>query len=233
VTAVAVPTVVTPTAATRVPPPEVEVPQRLVFTHADWAFYQEVSRRLAGRRVFITYRRGRLEVVTTSFLHEMISALLTEIVRTLAEETNTPFKPAGRATLAREDLDEGTEPDASFYVANQPRMRGRGEIRLPDDPPPDLAIEVEVTRRLGERRTIYQELGVPEVWTYAVAAGLTVLLRQADGTYAAADRSPTFPLLSPAELTSIVQSNLPFDDQTAFTKVFRRRVREAIEGRPS
>ncbi len=144
-------------------PAEADGPQRFVFTDVDWAFYQEVGRRLAGRRVFITYRRGKLEVVTTSFLHEMISALLSEIVRTLAEETDTPLMPAGRTTLAREDLDAGAEPDVSFYVANQPRMRGRDEINLPADPPPDLAIEVEVTRRLGERRTIYQELGVPEV----------------------------------------------------------------------
>ncbi len=66
---------------------------------------------------------------------------------------------------------------------------------------------------------------------FAAAADLTVLLRQADGTYATADRSPTFPLFSPAELTATVHANLPFDDQTAYTKAFRRQVRAALDGR--
>ncbi len=214
-------------------PADADRRQRFVFDGVDWAFYQDVRRRLAHRPgVFITYRKGRLEIVTTSWLHEIVSALLAEIVRTLAEETDTPLKPAGRATLDREDLDAGVEPDVSFYVANQPRVRGLDAIALPDMPPPDLAIEVEVTHRLGERRTIYQELGVPEIWIYGQAAGLSVLLRGADGTYAAADRSPTFPLFTAAELTAIVRANLPFDDQTAFTKAFRRQVRGEIDRRP-
>src|SRR5437870_6156010 len=97
---------------------EVDDPQRFIFRRADWSFYQEVGEHLSDRRAFITYYKGKLEVVTTSLLHEAISGLFVVMIRVLAEETNTPIKGAGAATLDRIDLDEGTAPDASFYIAN-------------------------------------------------------------------------------------------------------------------
>ena len=202
-------------------------PERFVFADANWAFYEEVCRQVAGRRAFVTFYKGRLEVVTTSLLHEVLSNLLSIAVGVLAEELDVKVVGAGRSTLRRPDLIEGAEPDASFYIANQARMAGREAIRLPDDPPPDLAIEVEVTRRLGVRRTIYQDLGVPEIWVWGVDQGLQVLLRQPDGTYAWAAASPTFGLLSLAELTAAVRAGQPMD-QTTFTRAFRRQVRAAI-----
>lgn len=212
----------------RNPSAEADGLQRFVFSDADWGFYEEVCRRVAGRRVFVTFYKGRLEVVTTSLLHELLSVLLSTVVGVLAEELDVKVVGAGRSTLRRPDLIEGTEPDSSFYVAHQAEMAGREVIDLATDPPPDLAIEVEVTRRLGVRRSIYQDLGVPEIWVYGVDEGLRVLLRQLDGAYAWADRSPTFPLLSLAALTAAVRMGQPID-LTTFTKAFRRQVRRAID----
>ena len=137
-----------------------------MFNDVDWAFYKQVNDRVQSRRTFVTYYKGRLEVVTTSLLHESISKLLSIMVWVLAEELDVGMMSSGRTTLRREDLDSGTEPDDSFYIINEPIMRGRKEINLPADPPPDLAIEVEVTRRLGERRSVYQDLNVPEIWIF-------------------------------------------------------------------
>ncbi|MGH7214570.1 MAG: Uma2 family endonuclease, partial [Tepidisphaeraceae bacterium] len=133
--------------------------QHFVFPEADWALYEQIGQRLADRRVFVTFYKGRLEIVTISFLHERIVGLLITIVRVLAEETDTPLAGAGMATLRRRELDEGVQADASFYIANEATMRGSKQIDLDTDPPPDLAIEVEVTSRLGARKTIYQDLG--------------------------------------------------------------------------
>lgn len=206
---------------------DAEGPERFVFSRVDWAFYEEVCRRVEGRRVFVTFYKGTLEVATTSLLHELLSNLLAIVVGVLAEETDVDIIGAGRSTLRRPDLDEGTEPDASYYVANQARMVGREEINLPGDPPPDLAIEVEVTRRLGDRRSIYQDMGVPEIWVYGVADGLRVLVRRPDGSYGWADASPTFPLLPLADLSATIRAGQT-QSQTAFTKAFRRRVRAAL-----
>jgi Uma2 family endonuclease len=207
------------------PRAEAEGAQRFLFRDVDWAFYEDVGEKLADRRAFVTYYKGRLEVVTVSLLHERIVGLLTHLVRMLAEETDTPIGGAGMATLQRVDLDEGAEPDSSFYTAHEGQMRGKEKIDLTVDPPPDLAIEVEVTRRLGQRKSIYQDFGVPEVWVYG-AGGLTILVRES-GRYISADRSPTFPLLSPQELSGFVSTGL-VQDETAWAKAFRRRVREAM-----
>ena len=47
-------------------------------------------------------------------------------------------------TLGREDLDRGIESDECYYIANAPRVRGKETLELPVDPPPDLAIEVDL-----------------------------------------------------------------------------------------
>ena len=105
-------------------------------------------------------------------------------------------------------------------------MRDKKVIDLAVDPPPDLAIEVEVSRRLGERQSIYLELGVPEVWRYTNGT-IVVLLKREGGDYQPADRSPTFPQLSPQELAGFVAAGLG-QDESLWIKAFRRRVQEVL-----
>jgi Uma2 family endonuclease len=180
---------------------------------------------MKGTGAFVTYYKGKLELVTISLLHERVSTLLTIVFQVLAEETNTPIMGAGMTTLKRQDLDEGTEPDRSFYTTHEFQMRGKEKLDLTIDPPPDIAIEVEVTRRLSERKSIYQELGVPEIWIYGIE-GLSILVR-GDSGYVRAERSPTFPQISPQEILGFITAGLA-QEQTAFTKAFRRRVQQVI-----
>ena len=202
--------------------------QRFVFHDADWAFYEHVSRQLDEQRVFATYYKGRLEVVTLSRRHEGLVSLISQIIWVLAEETDTPLGPSGMTTLKRQDLGEALEPDSSFYIAHEQQMRGKKEIDLSIDPPPDLAIEVEITRRLGERKTIYRDLGVPEIWVWH-DSGLAFLLRHGE-KYEPSEKSPTFPLLPAHELSSFVTAGLQQNGIT-WIKSFRQRVREAAAAR--
>jgi Uma2 family endonuclease len=119
------------------------------------------------------------------------------------------------------------EADESFYTANAHRMNNKQDIDLDADPPPDLAIEVEITRRLGERRLIYRDMGVPELWRYTTG-GLVILVRRGDD-YEEVGRSPTFPQLSPQELSGFVTAGLA-SDETAWIKSFRQRVRQVRGG---
>ena len=210
------------------PEPEMHGGQRFVFEQADWLLYEHIGRTLQDQHVFVTYYKGRLEVVTVSYLHERIIALIVMLIRVLAEETETPLASAGMTTLRRKDLAEAIEPDASFYTVNESRMRGKKEIDLSVDPPPDLAVEVEATSRLGARKSIYRDLGVAEVWQYG-AGGLTILSKRGDH-YEAAERSPTFPQISPQEIFQIVTSGLD-KDETKLAKSFRQRVRDLVTKR--
>ena len=200
-----------------------ELAQRFVFDKADWALYEHVSQTLQNRHVFITFYKGRLEIVTVSLLHERIAGLISTLIRVLAEETDTPLCGAGAVTLRREEMEVGVQADTSFYIVNEERMRGKKDLDLAVDPPPDLAVEVEVTHRLGERKTIYQELGVPEVWRY-FEGRLMVLVKKGE-MYEPADRSPTFPHISAEEFAGFVAAGLT-QNETVLTKAFRRRVRE-------
>ena len=61
---------------------------------------------------------------------------------------------------------KGLEADHCYWIAHQAAVRGKGEINLLIDPPPDLALEVDVTRSSIPKLPIYRALGVPEVWRW-------------------------------------------------------------------
>jgi Uma2 family endonuclease len=55
------------------------------------------------------------------------------------------------------------------------------------DPPPDLAIEVDVTSKT--KFDVYRTLGVPELWLYDQTLKIYIL---SDGEYIESELSPTF-----------------------------------------
>ena len=58
----------------------------------------------------------------------------------------------------------GVEPDTCFYIQNRQAILGKERINLTIDPPPDLAIEVDLSSitDLGA----YEILKIPELWIY-------------------------------------------------------------------
>ena len=58
----------------------------------------------------------------------------------------------------------GVEPDTCFYIANYRAILGKERIDLSIDPPPDLAIEVDLTSLTNLEA--YKPIGIPELWIY-------------------------------------------------------------------
>jgi Uma2 family endonuclease len=58
----------------------------------------------------------------------------------------------------------GVEPDACFYIKNRQAILGKDRIDLSLDPPPDLAIEVDLTSMTNLEN--YKPLAIPELWIY-------------------------------------------------------------------
>ena len=83
-------------------------------------------------------------------------------------------------------------------------MAGRHRLKLRTDPPPDLAIKVDVTHSSLNHLSISAKLGVPEVWRLEGNV-LTFYVLGAEGTYLAAVASRSFPLVSPADLVGFLQ----------------------------
>ncbi|QYO68571.1 Uma2 family endonuclease [Leptolyngbya sp. 7M] len=84
-------------------------------------------------------------------------------------------------------------------------MRGKLNIDLDRDPPPDLALEIDITRKSLERFPIYARLGVPEIWCYDSGALRIYRLQQTH--YVEVERSQVFPALAIRELPRLIETH--------------------------
>ena len=95
-------------------------------------------------------------------------------------------------TIKRSVLQRGFEPDDCYYFQNEPLMWNKRKINFKTDPPPDLAIEVEVTRKLLNKTQIYAAFHVPELWCWS-GNTLKVFELSQEGEYVPRDASICFP----------------------------------------
>jgi Uma2 family endonuclease len=66
------------------------------------------------------------------------------------------------------------------------------------DPPPDLAVEVDITHSAIDQLVLYATLGISELWLYD--GQVLTFYQLQDGVYAVVGWSPTFPELEPARV---------------------------------
>jgi Uma2 family endonuclease len=109
--------------------------QRFVLGCVDWPTYRAISEALRGRHLHFAYDRGALEFMTISQRHGNYSRLLGRLIVALTEELGLPILGFGDMTCEREDLERAAEPDESFYIGNEARVRDKDEIDLTTDPP--------------------------------------------------------------------------------------------------
>src|SRR5262249_3531261 len=148
-------------------------------------------------------------------------------LETLAEECNLRIEPAGNMTFQREDLAKGLEADQCYWIAHEAEARGRLVWDPRRDLPPDLVIEIEVSRSAGlDRMNLHAALGVPEVWC-CDGHSLRCYLMGAGSTYQEAARSPTFPKIIMAELVPFLQPSASVDYLSSIRQ-FRDWVREQL-----
>lgn len=146
-------------------PPQVEGEERLVLPCVAWETYERLLADDEERRVpRLTYDRGVLEIMSPSLPHEEDALVIARLVDIVAASLDVPIRTLGSTTYRRQDLERGFEPDASFYVQNEARMRGRRQVDLSVDPPPDLVLEMEVSRSVLDKLALLASMGVPEVW---------------------------------------------------------------------
>ncbi|MBI3268456.1 MAG: Uma2 family endonuclease [Planctomycetes bacterium] len=185
--------------------------QRFLLEAADWLTYRRILEALGDRHVFVTYDRGRLELMSPSPEHETYKGLVRRLIETLALELDVDIRSGGSTTFNREDLDRGLEPDECYWIRNEPLVWDHLEVDLTRDPPPDLAIEIDVTSSSINRQALYAALGVPELWRYD-GTRLSVLLLDPDGRYCPAERSASFPFLPMQEFAQFLATDPPLKE---------------------
>ncbi len=201
--------------------------QRILLHDVSWDAYEAIGEALRDRPAYrVTYDSGDLEIMVTSAEHEEGKHLLGLLVVLLAAELGIPVKGYGSTTYQRKRLKKGLEPDECFYFQNLARVRGKKRIDLMRDPPPDLALEVEVTRSAINRMGIFAKIGVPEVWRFR-RSEITVY-RLHKGRYQVARRSGLFPTVAPSQLEQFIRMGQQEDDATMI-RAFREWIRKEIK----
>lgn len=204
--------------------------QRVVLHDVSWATFERLLRERGEAPVpRFCYDEGTLEIMSPHMQHEKSDRIFDAMILVLAEELTLEFQPVGSMTCKRRDLDRGLEPDCSYYVQNEQRVRGKDKVDLRRDPPPDLMIEVDISRSSLDKRPVCAALGIAELWLYD---GQTLsIFRLTKSGYVSSKTSPTFdglPLAAalPGFIEAAVRGGL-----TAMLRNFRAWVRKQLENR--
>jgi Uma2 family endonuclease len=192
----------------------------------DWQTYTRLLRAFAERpRIRLTYDRGELEIMAPFYAHDGDDRFVNHLVVALAEELGLPLRYGGSTTMRRRLKRRGIEADECYWIANAHRMQGVRDLNLRRDPPPDLALEVDVTRSSLDRLAIYAVLRVPEVWRL-VGDTMTFHVLDASGQYAEASCSKSFPLVTPSDVLAFLQRFRQAGDVLPIVRDFRAWIRQ-------
>jgi Uma2 family endonuclease len=165
-----------------------------VFDNVAWADYEAMLRIVGDRPIRLTYDRGVLTIMSPLRKHNGEKKLLGSMIETLVLELKIPYEMLGSTTWKREDLLKGIEADECYYFENALKLVPNQEIDLKVAPPPDLAVEVDVTSESIDRLRIYASLGVREVWRYRQGV-LEIWVLGSEGSLEKSTVSRNFPFL--------------------------------------
>jgi Uma2 family endonuclease len=181
-------------------PTKLKIPVGAVLRFpATWQEYQQLAQQRGDKSIpRIKYRNGEVLLMSPMPAHGRDSSLLGLVFMTLLDHDEREYDAYTPVTM---DLPEesGIEPDYCFYVENWAAVSGKKRINWQQDPPPDLAIEVDVTSYSDVND--YLPYKVPEIWLWKKQR-LQIYQLQ-DEQYVLCDRSRFFPDL---DLVSILET---------------------------
>lgn len=199
--------------------------QRIQLQDVNWNDFVAILDELGDKRAWrIAYSDEVLEIRMPLPEHEVDKELIGDMVKILLEELDIDNECFGSTTFKRQDVAKGIEPDQCFYIRNHAVMIGKRRVDLTIDPPPDLAIEVDVTSKTG--LDAYRALGVPELWRFEDGQ-LQISLLQ-NGQYQDANSSPHFPNFPIIDGISQFLDRSQTEGRSPTLKAFRQWVRELI-----
>lgn len=166
-----------------------------ILTKIRWETYQALVLDLAETpSKKLTYDQGILEIMTPLPEHEVNKRLLGRIVETTTEVLGLEVASFGSTTWSKKNLKKGIEPDECYYITNETLIRGKLDINLTIDPPPDLAIEIDITSSSLDRLGIYAAVGIGEIWRFDGQELFIYCLK--NGNYEQQENSQVLPILS-------------------------------------
>lgn len=176
-----------------VSPEELTLPpgSEVTLRYQSWDDYEAILESRGNNAAVKVYFDGESQEISLMAPmpgHGRRIGTLSALIQALLQHQKRDWDVAHPITFKRPST-AGAEPDSSFYIQNWRSIAGKERIDLRQDPPPDLAIEVDITSltHLG----IYRVLGVPELWIYRDRALSIYVLSEEN--YKDSLASPTFP----------------------------------------
>lgn len=157
-------------------------------TWADYEAMLESRRDNAAIKISFDAHTQEISIMAPMAGHSRRIDVLSDLVKALLRYQGRDWDSSHPITLKR-IKQAGAEPDACFYIQNWQALLGKERLDLSQDPPSDLAIEVDLTSLTGVN--IYRALAVPELWIYRQSA-LTIYLLEASD-YRNSSTSSIFP----------------------------------------
>lgn len=169
---------------------EIKPGQQLFLKDVDWESFEDLLEEFGEKRTNrIYYSAGELEIMCPLAIHEYDKELIADLVKIMLEILGINFSSLGSTTFKKKSMKSAVELDSCFYIENEMKVRGKARINLNQDPPPDLAIEIDITSRTHFDN--YEKLGVPELWRYNGEMLEISILKE--GQYENAENSLHFP----------------------------------------
>ncbi|HEX8324199.1 MAG TPA: Uma2 family endonuclease [Tepidisphaeraceae bacterium] len=167
----------------------------VLFNGISWETYERLSMEIeqAGRRCRITYDSGNMEVEMPTRLHEIIIALVCEMLEHYCIGKDIAYMPTGATTWRRRLLEKGIEADASYYVQNVHIAEAAADEDLDRCPPPDVAFETEITKPLLPKLPVYAGIGIAEIWHMRGDLTAQILRLNDSGSYEPVPNSIAIP----------------------------------------
>ena len=150
----------------------------------------------------MTYLEGTLEIMGTSSEHERLKKIIARLLEMYAVEKRITLDGYGNTTFRKEAKQRGLEPDECYCLGEL------GEV-------PDIAIEIAITSGGIDKLSVYQGLGVPEVWFWQ--NNQFILYRLQQEAYQQIARSEFLPDLDLVLLSQFVN----YDNQTEAVIAYR------------
>ena len=195
--------------------------QRVILENVTWKELETIIEELGEHRsARIAYDRGILEIMSPLPEHEFDKEIISDLVKALLEQLDVEFISLGSTTFKNQFMEQGLEPDQCFYIKNEALIRGKKRLDLTIDPPPDLALEIDITSRT--HLNIYQSLKVPEVWQFE--NGILRINILQDGVYVESKSSLNFPNLPLIEVIPEYLQRSRIIGRNATLKAFRNWV---------
>jgi len=191
--------------------PSVDYDSHVFLHNISWNDYERLLE-MRGEKSMprISYLEGEVELIRPSKDHESITSYIGRLLEAWCTDREIDFTPLRSWTLKDKLQDAGAEPD-ECYIFGPTKAGSR----------PHLAIEVEWTHGGIDKLSVYEKLGVEEVWFWSKGVIKVFILTK--GKFTSTVRSKLFPDLDLELLASMLDRDSLSQAVRDFRKALQQR----------